>query len=110
MITKNKIVSLLSIVSLLAITVVIVADLMYKFGNYDTAFVLAVGCYCLFSFLKKAGHVPAFIIVLVLLTILSLFYIQYGPVRITERTAEWLYIFFIVGLVQYTMIPTKINN
>lgn len=80
---------------------IVVADLLYKFGNYDTPFLLALCIYALFYFIQKSSSRLTFGIVLILVLCMAMSYIVFGEYRLTERIGEWFYLFFVFGLIQY---------
>jgi len=101
MVSKNNISLLLSIVLGFGILGFILADLHYMFGNYDTPFIVAFGLYVLVVFFRHASSKVSFICASILVLCMGILYGVYGPIRITERTGEWFYLFFLMGIIQY---------
>jgi hypothetical protein len=98
---KGKLRILLSLVIIAAIIITIIRDLMYLFGNYDTPFIVVFILFTALMYLLRLSSKVTFYIVLLFIVFMGNFYIQYGPIRITERSGEWFYLFFVFGLLQY---------
>lgn len=93
----KKIISLMLIIG---IAIMIIADLRYSFGNYDTAFVTVLLLDILYLFIHRSTKFNVLLAVLLVVG-MSISYIHSGSIRLTERMGEWFYIFFVFGLIQY---------
>jgi hypothetical protein len=94
MVLKNKIFTTLFIVIVPIIIAIIIADLMYKFGNYDTPFLLALGLYMLLILLRRTSSKLTFVIVLLFVVCMGFSFIQRGAIRLTERWENGSIYFF----------------
>lgn len=99
---KSKGVSILSVFIVILLITVFGADLFYAFGNYDTPFVLAILFYLLYIWIQRSASRLTFTIVLFLIIGMGFSYMFRGPDRLTERIGQWFYLFFVLGLFQYT--------
>lgn len=86
---------------LLMVFLTIVADFAGLFNYSDLPFAIAFLFYFLFLFLQKGTSKVSFSMALCFLVFMGLSYIPTGAGRITERMGEWLYLFFVAGLIQY---------
>lgn len=95
---ENKSSLMIRLFCILAIIIIISADLFYIFGNYDTPFYLVIILYFINIFIKKASSFLAFILVLFCVVSIGFSYNILGTVRFTERIGEWFYILLLLGL------------
>jgi hypothetical protein len=51
--------------------------------------------------LRRASSRVSFFFALILVIYMGILYITYGAVRVTERTGEWFFLFFLLGIIQY---------
>lgn len=92
---------ILTSISFITIIAIFFNDLNYQFGNYDTPFLWAFSVYFLWVLIFRITSRVTFFIILVLVVGMGISFVQNGSIRFTERIGEWLYLFFIFGLIQY---------
>ncbi len=97
----NKHLYLVSILFLLSVFGVFFLDLARIFKFSDFSFSLASFLYILFILFNRSTSKLTFYISLFIVFFMGISYLQNGFDTITERIGEWLYIFFVFGLVQY---------
>lgn len=85
----------------------LLADLAGFFNYTDLPFVIAFLFYFLFLYIQKGTSKISFGMALCFLIFMGLSYIPTGAGRITERMGEWLYLFLVAGLIQYTQEAWK---
>jgi hypothetical protein len=98
---RNNYFIVFTVVTVLFLAAIFSADLLYKFGNYDTPFILAFVSYILYLIVTKSTSRKTFIIVLFLIICMGCCYMLTGPSRLTERIGQWFYHFFVLGMIQY---------
>ncbi len=98
---NNRIIIPVSLFLIAAMIGIVVMDLLYKFGNYDTPFMLEFVLYLLYTFLRRSTSKLTFIVVILFIVSMGISYITAGSTRLTERFGEWFYLYFIFGLIQY---------
>lgn len=98
---KSKPLILLSLFTLFLIAIVVFADLAEVFRYSDLPFFIAFFLYGIVTLIQLSSSRTSFILSLLFLLYTGLSYIPTGPSRTTERFAEWFYLFFVFGLVQY---------
>lgn len=99
---KNKILHILSWILVFLMIFIVITDLRYKFGNYDTPFMLEFVLYVLYVFIKRTASKLSFGIVLLFILSMGVSYMLFGSARLTERMGEWFYLYFLFGLLQYS--------
>jgi hypothetical protein len=90
--------------SLLIIPIIIGIYCLDIIGNYsfsDTPFAIALVLYLIFTFIQRPSCKYAFGMSLLFLIVMGISYIPTGEGKMTERTGEWFYLFFVFGLIQY---------
>jgi hypothetical protein len=76
-------------------------DLAGTFNYSDLPFLFAFTIYIIFVLIQRTQSKAAFIVALLLLIYTGLSYLPTGASPTTERFGEWLYLFFVFGLIQY---------
>jgi hypothetical protein len=100
---RNNIIQIFSFLLLPILIGIMLKDLMYTFGNYDTPFIVGIGIYFVFCLIAHASSRWTFGLVSLLVVCMGISYMIMGPYRRTERLGEWVYLFFVFGLIQYTI-------
>lgn len=81
---------------------IIFLDLGGAFNYTDAPFLIAFIIYIIFVMVQRLQSKPTFTVALLFLIYTGLSYIPTGASRVTERFGEWFYLFFLLGLIQYT--------
>lgn len=107
---KNKRNHVIFIGAIMILGIIILADLFYKFGNYDTPFFFVFLILLLLLLKNLITSRSIFIVSFVLLLSMGTSYIQVGGARLTERLGEWFFIVFVFGLLASTIEYVKVRN
>lgn len=82
---------------------IIFIDLAGVFSFSDIPFFLSIILITFFFVIQRFSSKMPFLLSLYFLIIMGLSYIISGVGYITERLGEWFYIYFLIGLIQYTV-------
>jgi len=108
---RSNIILLLSLFCIPLIFGIILLDFTGVFMYSDLPFAIAFAVYIGFLLLQHGSSRVSFVLALFLFVFMGFSYIPTGAGRITERAGEWMYIFFVFGIIhgigEYVTNPKK---
>ncbi len=93
---------MISLLSVSFFFLIFFLDVKHFFSFSDVAFIVAICTYVFFINLERYSSKFTFILTIYFVLIMGVSYLQNGFDTITERIGEWFYIFFAIGLIQYS--------
>ncbi|MBU2544293.1 hypothetical protein KJ618_02385 [Patescibacteria group bacterium] len=107
---RNKFIILFSYFLFLVMVGVVFADLGSAFSFSDLPFVLVFSVFFVFMIIQRGTSKIVFVSASYFLITMGLSYVRTGSSVITERLGEWFYLFFLVGILQYTKEAFKAHK
>ncbi len=98
---KNKLTTIIPIIFTVVAVAAFVLDLMYKFGNHDTPFIISLISTVLVLYIRKASYKYVFGLALAIVSCMGMAFVFFGSLRLTERLGEWFFLLFVLGLIHY---------